>query len=98
MRTVGVRDLKDQLSQYLRLVKDGEVVLIKEHNRIIAEISLPKILEDINLQVNDYLKKTSEEGKIIRAKRQNTIVNNLPDNKANTNWESIYYESKEDRF
>ena len=42
MIAVGVRDLKNQLSQYLQYVKHGEKVFITEHNRVIAEISLPK--------------------------------------------------------
>jgi prevent-host-death family protein len=41
MLMVGVRDLKNQLSQYLQYVKDGEKVIITEHNKIIAEISVP---------------------------------------------------------
>ena len=41
MITVGVRDLKNQLSQYLQYVKRGEKIIITEHNRVIAEISSP---------------------------------------------------------
>jgi prevent-host-death family protein len=36
--TVGVRDLKAQLSEYLRHVKAGETVVITEHGRPIAQI------------------------------------------------------------
>jgi prevent-host-death family protein len=39
MITVGVKDLKNQLSQYLQYVKHGEKIVITEHNRVIAEIS-----------------------------------------------------------
>jgi prevent-host-death family protein len=42
MITVGVRDLKNQLSQYLQYVKDGEKIIVTEHNRIIAEIIVPE--------------------------------------------------------
>ena len=42
MVTVGVRNLKDQLSQYLELVKNGERVLVTEHNHPVAEIITPQ--------------------------------------------------------
>lgn len=37
-RTVGVRELKAQLSEYLRQVKAGETILITEHGRPIGRI------------------------------------------------------------
>ena len=46
MIAVGIRDLKNQLSQYLKHVKMGERVLITEHNKVIAEISLPKPMSE----------------------------------------------------
>ena len=36
--TVGIRDLKAQLSEYLRQVKAGETVVITEHGRAIGRI------------------------------------------------------------
>ena len=36
--TVGIRDLKTRLSEYLRQVKDGETVIITEHGRPIGRI------------------------------------------------------------
>ncbi|MBP8949145.1 MAG: type II toxin-antitoxin system prevent-host-death family antitoxin [Candidatus Promineofilum sp.] len=36
--TVGVRDLKAQLSEYLRQVKEGETVIITEHGHPIGRI------------------------------------------------------------
>lgn len=36
--TVGIRDLRDHLSQYLELVKAGASVSVTEHGRVIAAI------------------------------------------------------------
>lgn len=36
--TVGVRELRDHLSQYLELVKDGRSVRVTEHGAVIASI------------------------------------------------------------
>lgn len=39
MEKVGVRVLKAQLSQYLNKVKAGEIVVVTEHGKEIAELS-----------------------------------------------------------
>ena len=38
MRTVGVKELKDHLSRYLKLVKSGENILVTERGRVVARI------------------------------------------------------------
>ena len=38
MRSVGVKALKARLSEYLRLVKAGETVLVTERDEVVAEI------------------------------------------------------------
>ena len=46
MKTVQIKVLRDNLSKYLKLVKEGEVVLVKERNTIIAELKPPSLLYD----------------------------------------------------
>ena len=41
MRTVGVRELKNSLSEYLRRVRSGESVLVTDRGEIIAELTPP---------------------------------------------------------
>ena len=41
MKTAGVRDLKAHLSSYLRDVQRGEVLLITDNGRVVAEIHAP---------------------------------------------------------
>jgi prevent-host-death family protein len=36
--TVGVRELKSQLSKYLRQVKSGRTVVITEHGKVVAQL------------------------------------------------------------
>lgn len=38
MKTVGIKDLKNRLSFYLREVKKGEKILITDRNQVIATI------------------------------------------------------------
>lgn len=42
MKAVGVRELKARLSEYLRMVKQGERVLITDRGEVIAELSQPQ--------------------------------------------------------
>jgi antitoxin (DNA-binding transcriptional repressor) of toxin-antitoxin stability system len=38
MRTVGIRELKNRLSHYLRLVREGERVLVSDRGEVVAEV------------------------------------------------------------
>ena len=41
MRAVGLKVLKNKLSEYVRLVAGGETVLITDRDRVVAELVLP---------------------------------------------------------
>lgn len=41
MKTVGVRELKNRLSEYLRYVRAGEGVLVTDRGEVVAEINPP---------------------------------------------------------
>ncbi len=41
MTTVGIRDLKNNLSRYLRQVAAGERILVTDHGRVVAELRPP---------------------------------------------------------
>ncbi len=43
MKAVGVRELKAQLSQYLREVGAGEVILVTDRGRVVAELRAPGV-------------------------------------------------------
>ncbi|MBI4230364.1 MAG: type II toxin-antitoxin system Phd/YefM family antitoxin [Planctomycetes bacterium] len=42
MRSVGIRNLKDRLSEYVRLASAGETVLVTERDRVVAELCPPR--------------------------------------------------------
>ena len=67
MKAIGVKRLKARLSEYLRLVKSGETILVTERNDVVAELRLarrhlrpPDALEDV-------LDALAEEGEVTRA-------------------------------
>ena len=41
MKSVGIKLLKDKLSSYINLVKQGEVVLVTDRDEVVAEIRKP---------------------------------------------------------
>ena len=41
METVGIRELKDRLSKYVRQVETGDVVIITDRGRVVAELVPP---------------------------------------------------------
>jgi antitoxin (DNA-binding transcriptional repressor) of toxin-antitoxin stability system len=41
MKAVGVRELKDRLSEYLRLVRGGEEILVTDRGVVVAELRRP---------------------------------------------------------
>lgn len=42
MRAVGIRALKDQLSEYVRLAATGEIVLVTDRDVVVAELGPPR--------------------------------------------------------
>ena len=38
MREVGIRKLKNRLSEYIRLAREGEVVLVTDRGEVVAEL------------------------------------------------------------
>src|SRR5262249_60758504 len=42
MRAVGLKVLKNKLSEYIRLVQGGETILVTDRDRVVAEIVPPR--------------------------------------------------------
>jgi len=100
MISVGVRDLKNQLSRYLQYVKRGESVLITEHNRIIAEISLHQEGQKEGQKspgIEERLENLAVSGKLQKAKRNKAMASSSHHEGENTiNWVSIYQNNRSD--
>jgi prevent-host-death family protein len=41
MKTVGIRELKNRLSEYIREVRSGESVLVTDRGEVVAELTPP---------------------------------------------------------
>ena len=95
MISIGIRELKSHLSQFIELVKNGENILITDHNKIVAELKSPEPTKIMNSYVNKILTKLKNDGKIIPAKRKKKMIpikgNTLIKKK---DWWSLYQNSK----
>jgi len=73
MRTVGVKELKSRLSEYLRAVKRGEIVIVTEREQPVAElrraVQRPAGVEDHDAAL-DALAATGEVTRRRGAKRE----------------------------
>jgi prevent-host-death family protein len=49
MRSVGLKTLKNRLSEYVRLAAAGETVLISDRDRVVAELVPPRDTRSANL-------------------------------------------------
>jgi hypothetical protein len=41
MKAVGIRELKNRLSEYLRFMQGGEEVLVTDRGKVVAELRQP---------------------------------------------------------
>lgn len=53
MRTIGIRNLKAELSRVLRDVQDGERYLVTDRGRVVAELRTPSDATDASLSRAD---------------------------------------------
>ena len=66
MKAVGVKQLKARLSEYLRLVKMGEVILITDRGEVVAELRPAHRQRSTELSVEEQLQALAEAGEITR--------------------------------
>jgi antitoxin (DNA-binding transcriptional repressor) of toxin-antitoxin stability system len=68
MRSVGVKQLKARLSEYLRAVKGGEIVLVTDRDEVVAELR-PAREPQVPAQSEDTLQALADAGEVTRARQ-----------------------------
>jgi prevent-host-death family protein len=61
MRSVGLKVLKNKLSEYVRFAAGGETVLITDRDRVVAELVPPQPRRD-KLSEAEFIAKGAREG------------------------------------
>jgi antitoxin (DNA-binding transcriptional repressor) of toxin-antitoxin stability system len=70
LKTVGVKELKNKLSAYLREVRRGTRVLVSDRNRIVAELHEPGAHYGIDEEIDPTLAAWIEAGAVTLPKRE----------------------------
>jgi len=65
---VGVKELKARLSEYLRAVQGGEIVLVTHRDEVIAELRPARDLPPPR-ESDDALQELAEAGQVSRARK-----------------------------
>lgn len=104
MKAVGIKNLKNNLSKYLDMVREGEVVYITDRDDIIAEIHKPVSAPTTMISRWDaFLNEEERKGTIIRAKRAKPSIMHewkklKPLRAGGPTAQEILDEMREDRF
>jgi antitoxin (DNA-binding transcriptional repressor) of toxin-antitoxin stability system len=67
MKETQVAHLKENLSQYIQQVKNGEIILVKEKGKVVAQTAPPRPDLDNKLPVNS-LRRLAQKGLILLPK------------------------------
>lgn len=102
MLAIGIRELKTQLSQYIRIVQNGEILLITDRNKVVAELRQSTLSYDTNIdsKLETYIAKLAKDGTIKKATRRESSLDSFykkGKGKAKVDWKKAYLEIKEDR-
>jgi antitoxin (DNA-binding transcriptional repressor) of toxin-antitoxin stability system len=66
MKAVGVKQLKARLSEYLRLVKTGETVLVTDRDEVVAELRPARRQRGAGVSVEERLQALADAGELTR--------------------------------
>lgn len=66
MKSVGVKQLKSRLSEYLRLVRSGETVLVTDRDEVVAELRPTRRRPDVEDSLEGLLDSLAERGELTR--------------------------------
>lgn len=70
MRTIGIRQLKAQLSRVLRDVQAGETILVTDRGRAVAELRRPDVTSGAASSPEQALTRLAAQGQLRLAERQ----------------------------
>ena len=75
MKSVGIKNLKNNLSRYLNMVREGEVVYVTDRDDIVAEIHKPVSAPTRMLsRWEAFLNEEERKGSIRRATRTDSNI------------------------
>lgn len=67
MKSVGIKRLKAQLSEYVRLAKAGETILVTERDEVVAELRPSRRQLKVETEIDDILAQLADAGELTRS-------------------------------
>ena len=64
MRAAGIREIKNKLSEYLRIVAEGETVLVTDRGRVVAQLAPPPAHAPPAISEDEALRRLAAAGKV----------------------------------
>ena len=93
MCTVGLKVLKNKLSEYVRLAASGETVQVTDRNRVVAELRPPREIQPLGEK--EFLVKEAREGRVKLATLHGAAA--LPPRQPVASFDEIMKELEQDR-
>ncbi len=100
MVAIGVRELKNKLSEYLRRVERGETVLVTDHGEIVAQLAPPPLyLGSPHESEWEALERLARQGRIRLGRGQplSATAPPLPPPSEPIDLQAILHEMRKDR-
>lgn len=69
MKAVGIKQLKARLSEYVRLARAGETILVTDREEVVAELGPSRLRRPPADSLDEVLDRMAEEGLVTRAAR-----------------------------
>lgn len=100
MTRVGIRELKARLSQYIEMVRNGEKIIVTDHNVVVAEIRQPEAMDE-HTKLSNILDHLAKKGKITRPSRKPTkltssMISGRKKQTKQKDWWGVYEANKEE--
>jgi antitoxin (DNA-binding transcriptional repressor) of toxin-antitoxin stability system len=67
MRSVGIKQLKARLSEYVRLARSGEIILVSDRDEVVAELGPVRHQPPAAGSVHSVLDRLARQGQVTRA-------------------------------
>jgi antitoxin (DNA-binding transcriptional repressor) of toxin-antitoxin stability system len=97
IKTVGVRELKNKLSAYLRDVRAGTRVLVSDRNRVIAELHEPRAAYGVGSSFDPQMEEWIETGVVTPPSVEKTPLPKSPISSPGLDIQSMIDADREDK-
>jgi antitoxin (DNA-binding transcriptional repressor) of toxin-antitoxin stability system len=67
MKSVGIKQLKARLSEYVRMARAGELILVSDRDEVVAQLGPVRHQPPAPGSVNDLLDQLAKRGQVTRA-------------------------------